>query len=159
MNKMGSLPQFPRLTHWFLQLWRKGWTLSQRHSVQRLSSSKCLKSTNQTIRKLYFLFVDILNSAFHTSSSFEDVDVRSKYSLQASQRLYWTHDGLCYPGKKGCSKSDFLSIIKPAGKMPVVNNASDSQHSWLTIHTKENCLTSCVVQPPCSNWILESRHA
>ena len=41
--------------------------------------------------------VDILNSAFHTSSSSEGVDVRSRYSLPASQRLCWTHDGLCYP--------------------------------------------------------------
>ena len=45
-------------------------------------------------------FADILNPAFHTSSSSEGVAVHSRCSLPAFRRLCWTHGGLCCPKRR-----------------------------------------------------------
>ena len=53
-------------------------------------------------------FADILNPAFHTSSSSEGVAVHSRCSLPAFRRLCWTHGGQC------CPKRVFLYFQKHA---------------------------------------------
>ena len=100
-------------TNWVACLDSPGWLIDSascstrgEHYLSSIQSKDCQvqnvsnKSKNCCQKTIILFFVDILNSAFHTSSSFEDADVRSRYSLPAYHRLCWTHDALCFPKQR-----------------------------------------------------------